>query len=461
MEEKPYLCTRNLTIGKIYTLIKMKKLLFLCFALGAFHSIKAQETLTLSQCLQMAVDNNLSLQRNRNEIIKGKHTLSENQSKLLPQINAVAQLNDNFTPPVSVTDGSAYGKPYNVTKTLQYNASAGLQLQMPLYNQMVLTAVEIAKTADKLNQLSYEKAREDLILQTAKMYYMAQNTLEQIRLVDDNINRLKSLRDITQAFYDNQMSLEVDVKRVNFNIENLTVQRDNAVAMLEQQYTMLKYVIDYPAEKEIKVTDVNPGQIETVAADGLNTGLYELQLLEQKKVLAQQETKLAKDGYLPSLSLTGSLMYSAFTDKIEHWWHSGESNHWYGSNGLGIQLRVPVFDGFDKRSKIRKAKVEEENARIGYEDALKGLEAKYMNAVSEVNNSQRNYKKQWDNYLLAQDVYNVTADQYKEGVTSMTAVLQDEMRMSEAMNNYLNAYYSYKVANLSLLKLTGKLELVK
>lgn len=461
MEEKPYLCTRNLTIGKIYTLIKMKKLLFLCFALGAFHSIKAQETLTLSQCLQMAVDNNLSLQRNRNEIIKGKHTLSENQSKLLPQINAVAQLNDNFTPPVSVTDGSAYGKPYNVTKTLQYNASAGLQLQMPLYNQMVLTAVEIAKTADKLNQLSYEKAREDLILQTAKMYYMAQNTLEQIRLVDDNINRLKSLRDITQAFYDNQMSLEVDVKRVNFNIENLTVQRDNAVAMLEQQYTMLKYVIDYPAEKEIKVTDVNPGQIETVAADGLNTGLYELQLLEQKKVLAQQQTKLAKDGYLPSLSLTGSLMYSAFTDKIEHWWHSGESNHWYGSNGLGIQLRVPVFDGFDKRSKIRKAKVEEENARIGYEDALKGLEAKYMNAVSEVNNSQRNYKKQWDNYLLAQDVYNVTADQYKEGVTSMTAVLQDEMRMSEAMNNYLNAYYSYKVANLSLLKLTGKLELVK
>lgn len=439
----------------------MKKLLFLCFAFGAFHSLQAQETLTLSQCLQMAVDNNLSLQRNRNEIIKGKHELSENQSKLLPQINAVAQLNDNFTPPVSVTDGSAYGKSYNVTKTLQYNASAGLQLQMPLYNQMVLTAVDIAKTVDKLNQLSYEKAREDLILQTAKMYYMAQNTLEQIRLVNDNINRLKSLRDITQAFYDNQMSLEVDVKRVNFNIENLTVQRDNAIAMLEQQYTMLKYVIDYPAEKEIKVSDVNPGQIETVAADGLNTGLYELQLLEQKKVLAKQQTKLAKDGYLPSLSLTGSLMYSAFTDKIEHWWHSGESNHWYGSNGLGIQLRVPVFDGFEKRSKIRKAKVEEENARIGYEDALKGLEANYMNAVSEVNNSQRNYKKQWDNYKLAEDVYNVTADQYKEGVSSMTAVLQDEMRMSEAMNNYLNAYYNYKVANLSLLKLTGKLELVK
>lgn len=417
--------------------------------------------LTLSQCLQMAVDNNLSLQKSRNEIAKGKYSISENQAKLLPQINAVAQLNDNFTPPVSVTDGSAYGKLYNVTKTLQYNASAGLQLQMPLYNQMVYTAIDIAKIADQLNKLSYEKAREDLIMQTAKMYYMAQNTSEQIRLVNDNIKRLEELRDITQAFYDNQMSLEVDLKRVNLNIENLTVQRDNAAAMLEQQYTMLKYVIDYPADKNIKVTDVDPNQIETVKADGLNVNLYELQLLQQKKKLTQKQVKLAKDGYLPSVSLTGSLMYSAFTDKIEHWIHSGDSNHWYGSNGLGIQLRVPVFDGFEKRSKIKKAKVEAESARIGYEDALKGMQANYVNAVSEVNNSQRNYKKQLDNYVLAQDVYNVTADQYKEGVTSMTAVLQDEMRMSEAMNNYLNAYYRYKVANLSLLKLTGQLEQVK
>lgn len=439
----------------------MKKIFLFCIALGVFSAIQAQEMLTLSQCLQMALDNNLSLQKSRNEIAKGKYSISENQAKLLPQINAVAQLNDNFTPPVSVTDGSAYGKPYNVTKTLQYNASAGLQLQMPLYNQMVYTAIDIAKIADQLNKLSYEKAREDLIMQTAKMYYMAQNTSEQIRLVNDNIKRLEELRDITQAFYDNQMSLEVDLKRVNLNIENLTVQRDNAAAMLEQQYTMLKYVIDYPADKNIKVTDVDPNQIETVKADGLNVNLYELQLLQQKKELTQKQVKLAKDGYLPSVSLTGSLMYSAFTDKIEHWIHSGDSNHWYGSNGLGIQLRVPVFDGFEKRSKIRKAKVEAESARIGYEDALKGMQANYVNAVSEVNNSQRNYKKQLDNYVLAQDVYNVTADQYKEGVTSMTAVLQDEMRMSEAMNNYLNAYYRYKVANLSLLKLTGQLEQVK
>ena len=47
-------------------------------------------------------------------------------------------------------------------------------------------------------------------------------------------------------------------------------------------------------------------------------------------------------------------------------------------------------------------------------------------------NNQRNFKKQKDNYLLAEDVYTVTMERYREGIASMTEVLQDEMQMSEA-----------------------------
>ena len=41
---------------------------------------------------------------------------------------------------------------------------------------------------------------------------------------------------------------------------------------------------------------------------------------------------------------------------------------------------------------------------------------------------------------------------------SMTEVLQDEMSMSDAQNNYLTAHFNYQVSNLTLLKLTGQLE---
>jgi outer membrane protein len=436
----------------------MKQLLVIFTSLCVLVPVKAQDVLTLEECLRLGIENNLSLESSRNEIRKGEHTLSENRAKLLPQINAVAGFNDNFNPPVSVTDGSAYGNPYNVTKTLQYNASAGIQLQMPLYNQTVYTAVDIARTMNELNRLSYEKAREDLILQISKMYYLSQNTAEQIALIKENISRLNELSSITQAFYDNGMAMEVDVKRVNINLENQRVQYDNAQSMLTQQLNLLKYVIDYSADKEIALTPVDTENITSVSLTGLDNNQYELQLLQSKQKLAEQQRKMIGQGYIPSLSLTGSWMYSAYTDKAKNWFHSGPSNHWYNSSGIGLTLRIPIFDGLDKRAKMKKAKIEIENAKLSYENALKNMQTQYLNATNELMNSQRNFRKQKDNYLLAEDVYQVTTDRYREGIASMTEVLQDEMRMSEAQNNYINAHYNYQVTNLSLLKLTGQLE---
>lgn len=436
----------------------MKQLLVIFTSLCVLVPVKAQDVLTLEECLRLGIENNLSLESSRNEIRKGEHTLSENRAKLLPQINAVAGFNDNFNPPVSVTDGSAYGNPYNVTKTLQYNASAGIQLQMPLYNQTVYTAVDIARTMNELNRLSYEKAREDLILQISKMYYLSQNTAEQIALIKENISRLNELSSITQAFYDNGMAMEVDVKRVNINLENQRVQYDNAQSMLTQQLNLLKYVIDYPADKEIALTPVDTENTTSVSLTGLDNNQYELQLLQSKQKLAEQQRKMIGQGYIPSLSLTGSWMYSAYTDKAKNWFHSGPSNHWYNSSGIGLTLRIPIFDGLDKRAKMKKAKIEIENAKLSYENALKNMQTQYLNATNELMNNQRNFRKQKDNYLLAEDVYQVTTDRYREGIASMTEVLQDEMRMSEAQNNYINAHYNYQVTNLSLLKLTGQLE---
>ena len=112
----------------------------------------------------------------------------------------------------------------------------------------------------------------------------------------------------------------------------------------------------------------------------------------------------------------------------------------------------------DKRFKKQKALVDIQMTKLRQEDTRKNLQTQYLNATNDLMNNQRNFKKQKDNYLLAEDVYAVTTDRYREGIASMTEVLQDEMRMSEAQNNYISAHYNYRVANLLLLKLTGQIE---
>lgn len=55
----------------------MKRLLFTFAIACALIPLNAQETLTLSQCLRMGIENNLQLQTRRNDIAKGGHAITE------------------------------------------------------------------------------------------------------------------------------------------------------------------------------------------------------------------------------------------------------------------------------------------------------------------------------------------------------------------------------------------------
>lgn len=437
----------------------MKKLLFIFAMIGWVpQPITAQNILSLEECIKIGIENNLALQTKRNEIRKGQYALSENRARLLPVINGFAGFTDNIKPPVSVTDGSSYGVPYNVTKTLPYSANAGIQLQLPLYNQTLYTSMDVARIMDQLNRQGYEKAREELMMEISKLYYLGQTTNEQLEILKKNIGRLEELKNITEAFYDNGMAMDIDVKRVRINLDNMKVQYDNAQAMLVQQMNLLKYMMDYPMEKNFALERVQAEKLSHTELTGLSENLYEIQMLESQKTLAEKQRKLIRNGYIPSLSLSGNLSTSAFTDKARYWFQDNPSSKWYTSYGVGVSLRVPIFDGLEKRNKIRKAEMDIENARLNLENTRKNLQTKYLNATNDLMNSERNFFKQKDNYLLAEDVYAVTIDRYKEGIASMTEVLQDEMRMSEAQNNYITAHYNYQLNNLVLLKLTGNIE---
>lgn len=437
----------------------MRKLLFIFAMIGCVsQQISAQDILSLEECIEIGIENNLALQTKRNEIRKGQYALSENRARLLPAINGFAGFIDNIKPPVSVTDGSSYGVAYNVTKTLPYSANAGIQLQLPLYNQTLYTSMDVARIMDQLNRLGYEKAREELMMEISKLYYLGQTTNEQLEILKNNIGRLEELKNITEAFYDNGMAMDIDAKRVRINLDNMKVQYDNAQAMLVQQMNLLKYMMDYPMEKNFALERVQAEKLSHTELTGLSENLYEIQMLESQKTLAEKQRKLIRNGYIPSLSLSGNLSTSAFTDKARYWFQDNPSSKWYTSYGVGVSLRVPIFDGLEKRNKVRKAEMDIENARLNLENTRKNLQTKYLNATNDLMNSERNFFKQKDNYLLAEDVYAVTIDRYKEGIASMTEVLQDEMRMSEAQNNYITAHYNYQLNNLVLLKLTGNIE---
>lgn len=445
--------------------MKLKSLLIMMFAIGAVECIAQSDTLTLKRCIEIGIENNLTLQQKQQDIHIAKIGQSENRHKLIPVIQGYANYVHNVERATSVTDGSNLSKllgvdaPYMVGQGLDFQTTVGFQLSMPLYNQTLYTGIQIADKMKEISEASYEKAKEDLTVEITKLYYLAQTTAKQIELIRSNIGRMESLKSITSAFYDNDMALKVDVQRVDINLENLRTQLTNAEAMYEQQLNLLRYTLDFAPDTPILLSTLK-GYIDyddSFLLRGLSPNLYELQLLNMQSEVLQKQKKMINQGYLPTLSLVGATQWTAFTDKFKNYFHTHLTNKWYNHTYWGVQLNVPIFDGLAKRNKSRKVAAQYTQLQTTIADTEKKLQTQYQNSLNDWHNNIRNAERQRDNYRLAESVYLVTSDQYKEGVASMSDLLQDEMRMTEAQNGYISALYKYMVSELSLLKLTGQL----
>lgn len=446
--------------------MKRKLFVFVALSLCAVDVMAQSDTLTLKRCIEMGIERNLGLQEKQQDIRIADIGKSENRHKLIPVIQGYANFTHNANPAKSVTDGTNLGRllgvdaPYMVSKGLEWQHAMGVTLSMPLYNQTLYTGIKIADKMADISRASYEKAKEDLIMEISQLYYLAQTTAKQIELIRGNIVRMEELKNITTAFYDNQMVLEVDVQRVDINLENLRTALTNAEAMYEQQLNLLRYTLDLAPETPMLLSAVNTNisYENNYLSRGLSSDLYELQILDMQSDVLLKKKKMINQGYIPSINLVGGASWSAYTDDFRHWFHSHQTNKLYNHTYWGVQLNIPIFDGLAKHNKVRKANAEYARMQTTIADTKSKLQTQYQNSLNDWYNNVRNAERQQENYRLAESVYLVTSDQYKEGVASMSDLLQDELRMTEAQNGYISALYKYMVSELSLLKLTGQLD---
>ncbi|MCD8284828.1 MAG: TolC family protein [Prevotellaceae bacterium] len=220
------------------------------------------------------------------------------------------------------------------------------------------------------------------------------------------------------------MALEVDLRRVDLNESSLRTSKDDALQMLKTQYNALRYIMDYPTEKDYPVYNTDISRIQQTEAYGISNDLPELRMLETERKMAETQLQMTRHGYIPSLSLAGFLEWNAWTGDLKRWGSGYPDNKFWNSYGLGVTLRIPIFDSLDKRSKTRKGRLDVANAELRMQDAKRDLQVQYDNALNERACALQNYQREKEAYELAREVYALTSDQYTEGEATMTAVLQ-------------------------------------
>jgi outer membrane protein len=422
----------------------------------------AQNIMSLRQCIDRAITGNIVLREKRIDINKGTLGIKQSRDQLLPVIKASLGINDNLINPVTVTTGSLLDNEFSSDptwqkiKSMQYGEMASLDFSLSLFDKTKIAAIRLAEETSKLQFLSYDKAKEELIEQIGRVYYLAQSTLKYKQLTDENIERLQKLAQLVNIMYSKGTILEIDASRVTINVKNLQMTSKRYQMLYENQLRMLIYLMNEDEQFSFNVSDIATS-LKSVPNNEMSTTLPDIRISQQQQSIIQHRIKQVKAGYLPTFSLIGNTGYSGFQDKTKRILQ----NNWFGNFIIGFRLNIPIFDANEKRHKIAQLRYDAVNADNQYELIKKLLNKDLSDKRKEFDVNNITYQTQCDNYHLALNVYNITLEKYKEGVVSMTELLQDDINQRNAYTNCVDALYQYYIARLSILKLTGQIEEIK
>src|SRR5690606_17128365 len=115
---------------------------------------------------------------------------------------------------------------------------------------------------------------------------------------------------------------------------------------------------------------------------------------------------------------------------------SNDAVKWSGFSGLGLNLTIPIFYGGATKSRINQANIQIKQAQVDLEDNKLGLELSNENARSQIKNSLLMIDVNRENVELAKQVLTDTDNNYRNGLATLTELLDAENAYADAQNNY-------------------------
>ena len=438
--------------------IRTVKMMLLLGALSLPTLAVAQQKITLSDALTFALQNNSKVRKAKLDIDGGKYKVQEVRSQALPQISGNAGLNYNPIIGQQVVDFGGTSQTLKFGK--KWNSSAGIQFSQQLFNQQVFTGLQAAKSSEEYYNLVAQLTEEQVIEMVANNYYQVLVNRQQLTVVDNNMKNVKVIEKIIANQYQNGLAKKIDVDRIKVNITNLETQRSqtlNMITLLENQlkFSMGMSVTTPILLPETELTDVIqlPQFTDTVSL----ANKTEVKLLDNGDKLLALQRKAYVSEYYPSLSLSGNYTYSSQNNSFD-FLNTSSTAIGFGSSAIGLSLRIPIFNGFLTRAKIRQADVAISKAKQDRLETNNALNFAYENAKLQLRNSLTTINAQKKNAALAEEIYKSTQNNYNNGLATLTDLLDTETSLTRAQNNYTEALLNYKVAEIQLIKSNGNIK---
>ncbi|MCL6524499.1 MAG: TolC family protein [Thermoflavifilum sp.] len=340
----------------------------------------------------------------------------------------------------------------------QYNVNAGVNVSQTLFDPSVFVALQAKQTILELAQKNVKRTERDLKVTVSKAYYNVWIARKQLQVVEDNIQRLQQLLHDTRIMYQNGFAEKLDVDRLQVQLNNLEAQRITMQNMVTLSDQLLKFQMGMPLTDSLELTDsLTFNDVQSDLLQNQPVDLHQridYQTLQTQLRVNQYDLKRYRLAWLPSLSASANYGITASRTTFNLFDHN---EPWFKSFYVGLNLSVPLFEGFQKKNRIDQANLNVKKTQIQLQLLDQSMRLELEQARTNLSNYLLNVASQQKNMQLAQEVYEQTIKKYEAGVGSTIEINNAEGDMQQAQLNYYTALYNAMLAKIDYLKAIGKL----
>lgn len=425
----------------------------------------AQDVLTLDQCREMALQNNMAIRNSALQTQAAKELRKEAFTKYFPNISAAGvafQANHDMLkydidgqmpiPPIPQILPTGGALDYNIELSMiKKGVMAGANLVQPVFmGGLIVNGNKLAEVGEAVAELQSRQSADQVRL-TVEQYYWQLAALKAKRsTVDRLMDLLDTLENQVNVAVKAGITLQNDLLEVQLRrneIKTAKLELDNGISVLSM--LLGQYIgkglspVDIAADITPETAVTTPSDYYTPTDQALSS-TADYQLLQQQVRATDLQKRIAVGENLPKVGIGAGLFYHNILDQ----------NHGFGA--VYATVDVPLSDWWGGSHAIKRTKLKNEIAKNELADYSELLQVKMANAWNELNTAYDKIGVARLSIDQANDNLRLNENYYRAGTVTITDLLKAQTLYRQSHDMFVDSYGEYQIKTVEYMQATGR-----
>jgi outer membrane protein len=432
----------------------MKKTATIFFFLIVTISLSAQtKKWTLQECVNHALENNISVKQSELDLERTEADKLDAIGNFLPSINANASASKNTGLSLNPTNNQ-------LENTTLGSASGAVNVNYTLFDGLRnVRQLQRAKLSKLASQYKLDKMKDDIALAVANSYLQVLLNKANLEVAKSQnvvtLEQLKRTNDLVDAGSLPRGDL-LEIKATDASEKQKIAVAENTVKISLISLAQLLLIKDYSnfdiADGDYEVIDggIADKDVSEIIQSAKETR-SEVKIAEKNVELAKKDLQISRGAYYPTLSaFFGYNTRYADNDPLQR--SFTEQLYLNDGIGYGLQLNVPIFNGFAVRSNVKRSKISLKNTQYQLEQTQLDLESNVYQAYVDANGALKAYEAAKVALESQELAYQYAKDRYDVGLTNAFDFSQSKLRFDNAKIEVNRSKFDY-IFKLKVLEL--------